>query len=131
MARLVRASPLIAAALAFLAFLPALGAGFVDWDDEVSFLKNPHYRGLGPAELRYALTTTLLGHWSPLAWLTWSANYAVGGLDPRGYHLVNVLLHSANVAVLCLVARRLIAAGVGGAASSTAVAAGGRPPPPP
>src|SRR5262249_50803103 len=37
---------------------------------------------------------------------------------------------SANVAVLCLVARRLIAAGFGGAASSTAVAAGAVAAPP-
>ena len=29
-----------AAALSFLAFLPALQAGFVNWDDEVNFVNN-------------------------------------------------------------------------------------------
>ena len=28
-------------------------AAFVNWDDEISFLRNPHYRGLGPAQLRF------------------------------------------------------------------------------
>ena len=87
MKALAIACPLAAAAGAIIAFLPTVRAGFVNWDDEISFLSNPHYRGLGPAELRYDLTTTLLGHWSPLTWLTWSANYVLGGMDPWGYHL--------------------------------------------
>ena len=60
-------SPVLAAALAFLTFLPTLGAPFVNWDDEVSFLGNPHYRGLGPAQLRFDLTTMLLSHKAGLA----------------------------------------------------------------
>lgn len=101
MRALAIACPLAAAAGALIAFLPTVHAGFVNWDDEISFLTNPHYRGLGPAELRYDLATTLLGHWSPLTWLTWSANYVLGGMDPWGYHLANVLLHAATVALFC------------------------------
>ncbi len=92
------------------AFLPALNADFVNWDDDASFRDNPHYRGLGWAQLRWMFTTTLLAHWSPLTWITWGANYVVGGLDPGGYHLVNVLLHGANAALFYLVARRLLLA---------------------
>ncbi len=117
-------SPVLAAALAFLTFLPTLGAAFVNWDDEITFLGNHHYRGLGPAQLRFDLTTTLLGHWSPLTWVTWSVNYALGGLDPWGYHLGNLLLHCAAVAVFCLVARRLLAAGFGESPQSPAIAGG-------
>jgi Flp pilus assembly protein TadD len=116
--------PVLAAALSFLTFLPALEAEFVNWDDAVSFLTNSGYRGLGAAQLRWMLTTTLLGHWSPLTWVTWSLNYVVGGLDPFGYHLGNLLLHSANVAVLWLVARRLLATGAGGSMTSAAIASG-------
>lgn len=116
--------PVLAGALTFLTFLPALEAEFVNWDDTVSFLTNSSYRGLGTAQFRWMLTTTLLGHWSPLTWMTWSFNYVVGGLDPFGYHLGNLLLHSANVAVLWLVARRLLAIGSGGSMTSAAIAAG-------
>jgi protein O-mannosyl-transferase len=124
MKALAIACPLAAAAGALIAFLPTVRAGFVNWDDEISFLTNPHYRGLGPAELRYDLTTTLLGHWSPLTWLTWSANYVLGGMDPWGYHLANVLFHAATVALLCCVAQRLIAAGFGASPSDPAVVIG-------
>lgn len=90
----------------------------------MSFLTNPHYRGLGPAQLRWMFTTTLLAHWSPLTWMTWSLNYVLGGLDPGGYHLVNVLLHGANAALLYLVARRLLASGFDAAPERASIVAG-------
>ena len=114
--------PGLTAALTFLVFLPTIEAAFVNWDDETSFLTNTAYRGLGWAQLRWALTTTFLGHWSPLAWMTWSLNYVTGGLDPWGYHLGNLLLHAASVAVLWLVAHRLLGSSAG---TSTALAAAG------
>jgi protein O-mannosyl-transferase len=103
--------PVLVAVLGMVAFLPAIEADFVNWDDQMSFLDNPHYRGLGPAQLRWMLTTTLLAHWSPLTWITWGFNYVIGGVDPRGYHLVNVLLHGANVALFYLLALRLLGSG--------------------
>ena len=119
-----RLLPGLAAGLAFIAFLPALKATFVNWDDEASFLTNTAYRGLGWPEFRWMFTTTLLGHWSPLTWVTWSLNYVTGGLDPWGYHLGNLLLHSANVALFWLVARRLLASGSGAAITNSTVAGG-------
>ncbi|MBI2525709.1 MAG: hypothetical protein HYV93_06970 [Candidatus Rokubacteria bacterium] len=56
-------------------------------------------------------TTTLMGHYIPLTWLSLGVNYALGGMDPWGYHLGNLLLHAANAGVFFLVARRLLAAG--------------------
>ncbi len=48
--------PVIVALLTGVAFLPALQNGFVDFDDKVNFLSNPHYRGLGLDELRWMFT---------------------------------------------------------------------------
>jgi hypothetical protein len=95
----------IVVAISAAAFLPTLGGGFVNWDDDVNFTTNPGFRGLGPAQLRWMFTTTLTGHWIPLTWLTLGANYALGGMDPWGYHLVNVLVHAAAAGVFFLVAR--------------------------
>ncbi|MFI5324659.1 MAG: tetratricopeptide repeat protein [Candidatus Rokuibacteriota bacterium] len=122
--RFERWLPGLTAALTLLVFLPTLEATFVNWDDETSFLTNPAYRGLGWAQIRWMVTTTYLGHWSPLAWMTWGLNYVTGGLDPWGYHLGNLLLHAANVGVLWLVARRLLAIGASAATTSATVAAG-------
>jgi tetratricopeptide (TPR) repeat protein len=112
MIRLRRALPLLVAVLALVAFLPALDAGFVNWDDDRNFLWNPGYRGLGPGELRWMFTATLMGHYIPLTWLSLGLNYALGGMEPWGYHLGNLVLHAANAALLFFVARRLLAAAV-------------------
>ena len=38
-------------------------------------------------------------------------NYTLGGVNPWGYHLGNVLIHAMNAVVLYFVARRLLIAG--------------------
>src|SRR6185312_6623182 len=82
--------------LVAVAFLPALDNGFVDWDDELNFLKNSQYRGLGWPQVRWAWTTFHLGVYQPLAWLLLEAQYVIFRLDARGYHLVSLLLHAVN-----------------------------------
>ena len=88
------------ALLVVVAFAPALNNGFVNWDDKSNFLDNPHYRGLGPAELRWAWTTLWLGVYQPLAWMLFGAEYVAWKLDPHRYHLVSLILHAVNMIVL-------------------------------
>jgi hypothetical protein len=95
--------------LVAIAFLPALANGFVDWDDEVNFLENSQYRGLGWPQVRWAWSTFLLGVYQPVAWLLLEAQYVLFRLDARGYHLISVLLHAANaVALYALTAALLV-----------------------
>ena len=109
---------LVVAAIAIAVFAPGLANDFVHWDDDVNFLRNPGYRGLGWAQLRYMATTTLMSHWIPLTWLTLGLDYVVWGMNPVGYHLTSLLLHAATAAAFCAVARRLLArAGVEAAAA--------------
>lgn len=44
----------------------------------------------------------------PLCVLTFRLNYYLGGLDPWGYHLGNVLCHAATTALFTHLARRLL-----------------------
>ena len=76
--------PVSVTVLTFICFLPALTGSFLNWDDNVNFLENTAYRGLGPAQVRWAFTSVLFGHYIPLTRLTWSLNYVLGGLDPSG-----------------------------------------------
>ena len=101
--------PLALAAVAIMIFSPALRNDFVLWDDVALFTNNPGYRGLGWAQIRWMFTTTLMGHWVPLTWLTHGLDYVLWGMNPVGYHLVNLLLHGANAALFYFVARRLLA----------------------
>jgi protein O-mannosyl-transferase len=99
---------IVVATITFVAFLPALGADFVSWDDERNFLTNPHYRGLGLEQLRWMWTTTLLGHYVPVTWMTLGLDYTLWGMSPHGYHLTNLLVHSANAILVFLLAREIL-----------------------
>jgi tetratricopeptide (TPR) repeat protein len=96
------------ALLTFSAFLPTLGNQFVNWDDDRNFLENPYYRGLGWAQLRWMWTTLHMGHWIPLTWMTFGVDYLLWGMNPFGYHLTSLLLHTANAVVFYFVALRLL-----------------------
>ena len=87
----------------------------MDWDDEPNFLLNESYRGLGWTQLKWMFTAFHLGHYAPLTWITFGADYLVWGLDPLGYHLTNLLLHTANAVVFYLIAFRLLQGGIPGA----------------
>jgi len=96
----------------FVAFAPSLQNHFVDWDDPDNFITNPYYRGLGWTQLTWMWTTVLLGHYVPVTWMTLGLDYLAWGMNPAGYHLTNVLLHSANATLVYLVALRLLRAAI-------------------
>jgi Flp pilus assembly protein TadD len=100
------AIPLILLVIA--AFAPVLGNGFVDWDDDVNYIDNPFYRGLGWAQVSWAWSTFLLGVYQPLAWIVLEAQYVAWQLDPWGYHLTSILLHAANAVVLYVLTAELL-----------------------
>jgi protein O-mannosyl-transferase len=92
------------------AFLPALRGDFLNWDDSVNFVANPYYRGLGWPQIKWMLGATLMGHYIPVTWLSFGVNYALGGMNPWGYHVGNLVLHATNATLVYLIARRLLAA---------------------
>ena len=69
-------------------------------DDHTAILTNPRIRGLAESlgSLGRDHETTLAGR--PVAALSFAFNYAVGGLEPRGYHLTNVALHALAALLL-------------------------------
>src|SRR5712664_4726288 len=74
-ALLVARVPLLIALVTFIVFSPALWNHFVDWDDQVNFLTNHDYRGLGWTHLKWMFTTFLMGQWIPLTWMTLGLDY--------------------------------------------------------
>jgi hypothetical protein len=96
-----RIDPVLALAVAAvaLAFLPALSGGLV-WDDEYYVKANETIRSLSPASLAVLATAPQVGNYHPLTMLSLALNHAAGGIDPFGYHLVNLLLHLANVVLV-------------------------------
>uniref|UniRef100_A0A914WCJ7 Glycosyltransferase RgtA/B/C/D-like domain-containing protein n=1 Tax=Plectus sambesii TaxID=2011161 RepID=A0A914WCJ7_9BILA len=107
--RSLLAGGLFVSAAAFFVFLNTLPAEFV-YDDSRAIVRNADLK----AETSW-WNLVLNDYWGtpmshmgshksyrPLTVATFRANYALGALDPRGYHLVNVLLHTLATALVYL-----------------------------
>ncbi|HEY8155873.1 MAG TPA: tetratricopeptide repeat protein [Myxococcota bacterium] len=101
-----RAAPtwLVCSLLAFsvlAVFGQTLGFGFISYDDPEAVVTNPWVeRGLGWEGLRWAFTTFFFANWIPLSWLSLMLDAEIAGLDPRMFHLTNLLLHTASTLLL-------------------------------
>jgi tetratricopeptide (TPR) repeat protein len=101
-------APVALAALGLLAYIGTVDAPFI-YDDYNAIVENPHVRSLWP--LSQALSapdeSTVAGR--PVAALSFALNYAVSGLAPWSYHLVNILIHLLCGLTLYGIARRTVA----------------------
>jgi hypothetical protein len=103
--------PLLLIVLSVLLYANTLDHGFV-FDDVTLILQNPQV-----LELNW-LSIVWKGGYRPIRTLTYALNYALGGENPYGYHLFNVLLHACNAALvfffLLLLTKSRLMAGVAG-----------------
>jgi protein O-mannosyl-transferase len=110
------------AAATMAAFLPILTNQFVNWDDPYALADNKQLGSAGI--LAWAFTTRVMGHFQPLAWLTWSAVKSTAGLTARAFHTLSLIGHIVNATMVYLVTRRLtLNASLDRASASVAAAA--------
>jgi tetratricopeptide (TPR) repeat protein len=91
---------------------------FSNWDDPGYVIDNPNVsHGLSGDGIAWAFTSGLpygrpayAANWHPLTWLSLQLDSSFFGTRPRGFHLTNVLLHSANTALLFWLLRSLTGA---------------------
>jgi tetratricopeptide (TPR) repeat protein len=107
------AMALLAAALSFLVYLPALKNNFVNWDDPYIILKNVHIRSLDPSSLWWMFTSFYQGFWMPLTWFSLALDYRWGGLEPGTYHFHNLVLHALNTGLVFFLSLKIIDAARG------------------
>src|SRR5262249_33123130 len=98
------------ALLAAAVYSRALQCGFVDYDDPDYVRDNTFVnRGLTMSNLGWAFTTSTMGSWNPMVWLSLMADRQFSGPWPRGFHFTNVALHIVNVMLLLVVMRKMTA----------------------
>lgn len=102
--------------LTLLAYIPAYNAGFYS-DDMTHIVHNERLRTLEGLKQIWSDRSGTDDLYYPLTFTTNWIEYHLWGLDPRGYHIDNVVLHAVNAVLVWLVLRRLGVPGawVGGA----------------
>ncbi len=102
--------------LALLVLALAAGAAYHDsfhgpfvFDDLFAIQNNPDIRSFATTLRENPAVDTVTAVGRPLLRVSLWANYALGGLDVRGYHAVNLLLHLAVAFTLFAFTRRLLA----------------------
>lgn len=100
-------------AMTILSFGRVLGSDFefLNFDDYDYVKNNPEVQsGLSAHGFQWTMTTTKAFNWHPLTWLSLQLDARIYGLDPRGFHLTNLLLHTANSVLWFLLLLRLTGA---------------------
>ncbi len=105
---------LICLALAILTviiFWQLKDCGFINFDDTVYVYENSYVQsGLNANSIGQAFSSELVeksGNWHPVTWLSLMLDYQIFGLNPSGYHLINLLFHVLNTILLFLIFHRM------------------------
>jgi tetratricopeptide (TPR) repeat protein len=99
------------AILTVITFWSLKDCGFINLDDNIYVYENAYVQsGLNWNSIEQAFSSELVeksGNWHPLTWLSLMLDYQIFGLNPYGYHLINLLFHVMNTILLFLILRRM------------------------
>ena len=87
----------------FLVYQPAWQGGFL-WDDDIHLLNNPVLKPGGLAKVW--VPGGYINYW-PLTFTAYWLQFTIWGLNPLGFHLVNIAVHAVSALLLWRVLLRL------------------------
>jgi len=99
--------------ITFIAYLPSLQNGFVNWDDQINIYENPHIINISDWEsflenVKGMFTTHVMGNYNPLSIVSFAVEKMLFGLErPELMHLNNILLHLVCVLLVFRIALAL------------------------
>jgi protein O-mannosyl-transferase len=87
-----------------IVYLPVFHNSLLAWDDEGYIMKNALVHSINLKEI---FSQNVMGNWHPVTILMFAIEYRFFGLNPAGYHAVNLLLHLLNVILVFYTIRLL------------------------
>jgi tetratricopeptide (TPR) repeat protein len=78
-------------------FYPSLANQFTDWDDQMYFIGNRQIISFSFSHIKEIFSSFFNGNYHPLAILSSCVDYSLGGLNPKMFHGLNLVLHIVNV----------------------------------
>ncbi|PLX23794.1 MAG: hypothetical protein C0600_14190 [Ignavibacteria bacterium] len=79
----------------------------LSWDDHVYVIYNIYIRAITTDNIYAILSTPFIGNYLPLHILSYMFDYALWGLNPSGYHVINVFLHAVGAVLVYDVVSRI------------------------
>lgn len=104
----VLAPPLLLVSITLAVYGNSLANGFV-WDDEHIIVQNPRTRDLASIGTVLLTPDEVAPYYRPLNRASYLIDFQLFGMDPAGFHAVNLGLHAASVLLLFLLGSRLFA----------------------
>ena len=104
---------LLIAAISSAVYANSISNSF-HFDDQHYLVTNPYITDLSniPSffkSTRYSsFEIVFTGHYRPLLVTSYALNYAVGGLRPAGYHVVNLLFHAGSAFLVFLILKAML-----------------------
>lgn len=80
----------------FIAYYPALDNKFTNWDDGGYIIENIQLKDFNLEGIKTQFSQYFMGNYHPLNMISLSADYAIAQMNPRQYHLTNIILHLIN-----------------------------------
>jgi Tfp pilus assembly protein PilF len=100
-----------------MVFWPVLNYEFINYDDDTYVSENPHIQdGLTWEGIKWAFSmdsgsaSQHADFWIPMTFISHMITIELFGLDPGGHHLVNLMIHIMNTALLFWALRNLTGA---------------------
>ncbi len=107
--RLIMSLMAILVVVTAIVFSPILSSEFLNFDDNVLIYENPVIANDGDFSAKEIFTSKLwMPHYKPLVFLGWNIEYRIFGFDSFYFHLINLLLHLLNAALVFIIIRKLI-----------------------
>jgi tetratricopeptide (TPR) repeat protein len=91
-----------------LCLVPVLQNEFLAFDDPSYVTDNPLIQHLGLGNIKAFFTRQFVSTYQPLVMLSYAIEYKIFGMSGPGFHLFSLLVHLVNVALVFLLAQRLL-----------------------
>ncbi len=95
---------LLLAGITLTVYWPVRNYDLVSYDDPLFLTENPEVQsGLNIHSFAWAMSSVVIANWHPVTSLSFVVTHQLFGTNPGAEHLVNVMFHAANAALLFLV----------------------------
>lgn len=94
-------------AVTFIVLSPSLQNKFTNLDDTQYLVENPVVKELNAENLKTIFSKQFVGNYQPITILSYMVEYKLWGLNPLGYHLMNLVFHLLGTLFVFLIIKKL------------------------